>query len=93
MPDTVAIAAFRSRQQVMRFESILRRAGVPCRVVSTPRDIAIGCGLSLEVNMEDVEDAIALYNRYKTGNLIGFYQVTRNGSARARSVPIYRKES
>ena len=39
MRDVYGIAAFRSRQQVLRFEATLRRMGVPNRVVSTPRAI------------------------------------------------------
>ena len=39
MEGDYAIASFRSRQQVMNFESQLRSAGVHGEVVSTPRDI------------------------------------------------------
>ena len=48
------IAAFRSRQQVMRFESTLRRAGIGARVISTPKDVAIGCGLSVQFDLRDL---------------------------------------
>ena len=43
MDNAFAIASFRSRQQVMNFESQLKRAGIRAEVVSTPRDIAVGC--------------------------------------------------
>ena len=42
MQETFGIGAFRSRQQVMRFDSALRRAGVRSQVISTPRDVSIG---------------------------------------------------
>ena len=45
MQSSFGIASFRSRTQVLRMESALRRAGVSVQVVSTPRDVAIGCGL------------------------------------------------
>ena len=45
MREVYGIAAFRSRQQVLRFEDIMRREGVNVRVVTTPRAVALGCGL------------------------------------------------
>ena len=44
MQDQYGIAAFRSRQQVLRFEDALRREGVQTSVVTTPRAVALGCG-------------------------------------------------
>ena len=41
--ESYALAAFRSRQAVLRFEEELRRAGVPTRVVTTPRAVSLGC--------------------------------------------------
>ena len=42
------IAAFRSRHQVMKFEEALKKEGLMVRVISTPREIALGCGLSVQ---------------------------------------------
>ena len=53
MEGDYAIASFRSRQQVMNFESQLRSAGVHGEVVSTPREIAVGCGLSVKFAYTD----------------------------------------
>ena len=53
MEGDYAIASFRSRQQVMNFESQLRNAGVHGEVVSTPREIAVGCGLSVKFAYTD----------------------------------------
>ena len=50
--DVYGIAAFRSRQQVLHYESILSRRGIPVRVLSTPREVAVGCGLSLQFPVE-----------------------------------------
>ena len=43
------IASFRSRQQVFAFEGALSRQGLRAEVVSTPREVALGCGLSVPV--------------------------------------------
>lgn len=80
MRDVYGVAAFRSRQQVLRFESTLRRQGIPTSVVSTPRDISMGCGLSVRFPVErqhEVRRALAASN---PGNLIGLYRAEYDGS-------------
>ena len=80
MRESFGIAAFRSRQQVLRFETVLRREGMFARVVTTPREVAMGCGLSVHFELNDlskVRDALA---RENPGNLIGLYRVDYEGS-------------
>ena len=77
--ETFGIAAFRSRQQVMRFDAALRRAGIASEVISTPRDVSVGCGLSVRFDLRDAQEAMNVYQRARPGNLIGFYRVERSG--------------
>lgn len=84
MEEVVGVAAFRSRQQVMRFEGILRRAGLGARVISTPRDVAIGCGLSVEFDIRDAQTVQSILGRAHAPNLIGLYQIDRRGGGRPR---------
>lgn len=83
MQEIFGIAAFRSRQQVMRFEAALRRAGIRAQVISTPRDVSIGCGLSVRFDLRDAAAAQQVYRQTRPGNLIGFYRVERTGNGRA----------
>lgn len=69
------IAAFRSRQQVMKFEQALRREGLNVRVISTPRDVAVGCGLSVQFAPKDVQAVQNTLRRTQPSNLIGLYLV------------------
>ena len=88
MRETYGVAAFRSRQQVLRFEALLRRMGVPVSVVSTPRDISLGCGLSVRFPLDylaTVQGALQVNN---PGNLIGLYRAEYDG-ARLRVTPVY----
>ena len=71
------IAAFRSRQQVMKFEDALRREGLYVRIVSTPRDVAIGCGLSVQFALRDIRAVQNVLMRIRPTNLIGLYAVTQ----------------
>lgn len=75
MEEMYGIAAFRSRQQVMQMESALRHMGIPAQVVTTPRAVALGCGLSVRFSLSDQTDVQETFRRTKVGNLIGFYQV------------------
>lgn len=77
MEEQFGVAAFRSRQQVMHFERALRRAGVPAGIITTPRSISVGCGLSVRFELRDARDVYDMYQVAKPGNLIGFYRVTR----------------
>lgn len=87
MRDIYGVAAFRSRQQVLRFEAALNRQGVPARVVTTPRDIAMGCGLSVRFPMERLQDVKRALLTQNTSNLIGLYQAEYDG-ARLRVRPV-----
>lgn len=79
MEEQFGVAAFRSRQQVMMFERSLKRAGVPASVITTPRSISVGCGLSVRFELRDAGDVHDVYLLARPGNLIGFYRVERAG--------------
>lgn len=77
MQETFGIASFRSRQQVLKFEGALRRAGIRVSVITTPRDVSMGCGLSIRFEVEDFPLVREVYNQLRPSNLIGFYRITR----------------
>jgi len=87
MEEKFGVAAFRSRQHVMAFERELRRTGVPVQIVSTPRSISVGCGLSVRFRLEDAQDVLEVYRRARPGNLIGFYSAWNQGG-RTRVQPL-----
>ena len=75
MRESFGIAAFRSRQQVMRFENALRTSGIFARIVTTPREVAMGCGLSVRFELNDLDKVKNVLERENPGNLIGLYRV------------------
>ncbi len=87
MQDIYGIAAFRSRQQVLRFEDALRREGVQAGVVTTPRAVALGCGLSVRFGLNDAPRVQQVLRRENPGNLIGVYRV-EPGNGRANVSPL-----
>lgn len=88
MEENFCIAAFRSRLQVMAFEEALNQHGVKASIVTTPRAVALGCGLSVRFEEASFSRVKALYQALGLGNLIGFYRVTRDASGRASVAPM-----
>lgn len=76
------IFSFRSRNQSMRFYEALKRSGVYSQLITTPRSIAIGCGLSVKVNDNDFLDArdVFFQNNYET--FAGVFFNSNNGLER-----------
>lgn len=88
MQDVFGIAAFRSRQQVLMLESELRRAGLQVSVITTPREVALGCGLSVRFGMEDADAVIRIIKNRRPTNLVGVYRVEQKYGSRPRLSPI-----
>lgn len=82
MEENFCIAAFRSRQQVIAYERALINSGVRASIMTTPRAVAMGCGLSVRFETADLQRAYQAYRQSQPGNLIGFYTVTRDASGR-----------
>ncbi len=88
MNQSFGIAAFRSRTQVLRMEDALHRAGLNAGVVSTPREVALGCGLSVRFELRDTAQAMAVCRRMNPGALIGFFRVDDYGTRQMRLTPL-----
>ena len=88
MEENFCIAAFASRLQVMAFEGLLKERGIPATVVTTPRAVALGCGLSVRFEEKDAVRVRALYRASGLGKLIGFYRVTREAAGHTRVAPL-----
>lgn len=86
--EVFGIASFRSRQQVLKFEGALRRSGVKVSVITTPRDVSVGCGLSIRFEMGDAQRVLEVYNQLHPSNLIGFYRVERAEGQRTVTRPL-----
>ena len=88
MEESFGIASFRSRQQVMAFERTLRRLGLSVSVMTTPRAVALGCGLSVRFELEDVEQVRRVVGKLPVTGLIGLYRVHAHGPRRLTALTI-----
>ena len=86
--EVFAIASFRSRQQVLKFEGALRRGGVQVEVITTSRDVSVGCGLSIRFELTDADKVMEIYRQLRPSNLIGFYRVERLNGQRTVTRPL-----
>ena len=88
MAENFGMASFRSRQQVMNFERDLRRSGVKTSIITTPRSVSIGCGLSVRFELRDQLAVREVFRATQPGNLIGFYLVERNNAGQTSVRPL-----
>lgn len=88
MQSSFGIASFRSRTHVLRLEEALRRAGLHAGVISTPREVAMGCGLSVRFDLSQTAQVREVYRRLNPGALIGFYRVDDYGTRSMRLTPL-----
>ena len=86
--EVFRIASFRSRQQLLKFEGALRRSGIKVEVNTTPRDVSVGCGLSVKFDLGDAQHVMEVYNQLRPSNLIGFYRVERTNGQRTITRPL-----
>lgn len=72
------IAVFKSRSETLRFADGLRGYGIWTTVVSTPKSVKAGCGLSAKFPSGDINKARFILSNGKYRSFVGFYGV--NGS-------------
>lgn len=75
MDQSYGVAAYRSRQQVMKINDLLRRNGINASIVSTPKEISAGCGLSVRFDIKDTANVKRIVSRERNANMIGLYRV------------------
>lgn len=73
------IGAFRSRQQVMKFMKDINANNADARIINTPHEIKIGCGLSAAFSEKHYELAKQIIRQTKPPSFVGFYKGTPDG--------------
>ena len=56
MPKEHCLLTFASTHAALRSEKLLRQRGVPFLLIPTPREISAGCGLTLRVLCDQVQE-------------------------------------
>ncbi len=68
------IAVFNNRSQTMQFASYLKRIGVKCKTVDTPRELSMACGLSVMFCLKDLSLAQMLLCRNNFTAFVNIYR-------------------
>ena len=85
--ESYGIAAFRSRQAVLRFDDQMRRAGLITHIITTPRAMSMGCGLSVRFDRCAMPIAMELQRSHPSPSFIGFYIAQRQDD-KVRVTPV-----
>ena len=74
------VAVFKSRTQVMSFVEIMNSRGVPCKIISTPKEAHVGCGVSAEFSLDKLNQAKIVVNNVGFSSFNGFFLIEKRGS-------------
>lgn len=75
------LAIFRNKTETMAFYSILLSYKIQCRIINTPKQALIACGISVKLAIENANIALEIMKRRKFDNFVGFYKVYDDGKS------------
>ncbi len=74
------IIAFKARSDSLKFSELLRKGGVPSTIINTPRELSVGCGLSVSVEQKYRDYALKALMAFDKTTYIGTYQLMKSGA-------------
>lgn len=72
------IAVFNNRNQAMQFANYLKRMGVRCKTISTPRELSVSCGLSVIFPSSNLNQSRYIVEHNRFTGLTGMYLIVDN---------------
>lgn len=69
------IAVFGNRNHTMQFASYLKRLGIRCKTINTPRELTVSCGISIVFLERDLQRVRGLVYQLKLSSYLGMYLV------------------
>lgn len=76
------VIAFRSRAETVRFSEFVRKNGVYCQIINTPKEAGVGCGLSVRMAKSDYAKAARAVRIVGFGSFAGIFLVGYVGGKR-----------
>ena len=76
------IVAFRSRAHTIKFFNLLSANGIASKIVNTPTEAGVGCGLSIEIRTESFALIKKLVFNVSLSSFAGFFAVKEIGGRR-----------
>ncbi len=69
------IAVFGNRNHTMQFASYLKRLGIRCKTINTPRELTVSCGISIVFLERDLQRVRGLIYQLKLSSYVGMYLI------------------
>lgn len=73
------IIAFKARSDSLKFSEVLRKGGVTSTIINTPRELSVGCGLSVSVEQRYRDYVLNALKAFDKTTYIGAYQMMKSG--------------
>lgn len=80
MESKYIIVVFRSRQQTLSFTNELKKRNVDVKIINTPHEVKIGCGLSARLEEKDYIKARDIIKNHNYTAFVGFYSIKYQGT-------------
>ena len=75
--------AFRSRAHTVRFAEFMRKNGVYCQIINTPKEAGVGCGLSVRCDVRYLATVNRAVKLTGYDSFAGVFSVRIRGTARS----------
>ena len=72
------LIVFRSKNETLRFSSLLSSYNFKNSVISTPKQISTSCGLSCKIDAYALENAILILKRRQFYTFVGIYLISND---------------
>ena len=72
------LAVFRSRTQVLEFTDLMKVGGADCKIMNTPADAHVGCGICSVFSRSYLTYARTIVAYYSLSSFAGFYSYSRS---------------
>ncbi|MDR0425995.1 MAG: DUF3343 domain-containing protein [Clostridiales bacterium] len=77
--EMYTIFAFQSRAQAMTMYSSLKRAGIGSALMTTPREVSLGCGLSVKICEQSYREACSVLYAVENDTFLGAFRLYYEG--------------
>lgn len=70
------VVVFSSRSDTMQFYNIIKRYGLYCSVINTPRSLSASCGVSTKIDARLINQSMQIINTMHSTTFKGIFEVS-----------------
>ncbi len=76
--ETYGVLTFKSTNYTIQAEEVFKEEGLSYKIIPTPREITLSCGLAIVFSLDDKDKAIEM-SKNGTINISNIYKYTKDG--------------